>query len=194
MLISKLRLTELPWKLLGVEALLIVLSVLLALALDSWREEREHRELADRAVQSFVDEMDFNCHRILLTEEYHRAVVAGEQAPQGVQVGLLRNDAWEVVKISGASVWLDYHLIEQMSAISAAQGDHRAVVQAYLQAMFMLSLPQTISEDWHLPGERAVINELLTIQQRLLAYYRELAAWIETSDLVVMHGDEICHR
>jgi hypothetical protein len=194
MLISKLRLTELPWKLLGVEALLIVLSVLLALALDSWREEREHRELADRAVQSFVDEMVFNCHRILLTEEYHQAVVAGEQAPQGVQVGMLRNDAWEVVKISGASVWLDYDMIEQMSAISAAQGDHRTVIQAYLQAMTMLSLPEPISKDWHLPGERAVIKELLTIQQRLLAYYRELAARIETSDLVLVQGDEICQR
>ncbi len=194
MLLSKIRITQIPWLLLGIEALLIVLSVLLALALDSWREEREHRDLAERAMQSFIDEMVFNCHRILITETYHRAVVAGDMAPQGIQVGMLRNDAWEVVKTSGAAAWLDYDLIEQMSAISAAQSDHRAVVQAYLQAMFSLMLPQSGSSEWHQPGERGVINELLRIQDELIENYRQLTTWMESELDGTVDTSQVCLR
>jgi len=51
MLLTKLKSRDIPWKLLTVEAALIVLSVLLALGVDSWREGR-----AQRALQGFVDE------------------------------------------------------------------------------------------------------------------------------------------
>jgi len=194
MLFSKIRSADLPWPLLGIEALLIVLSVLLALALDNWREEREHRELAHRAMHSFVDEMRYNCRRILIVADYHQAVLAGEQSPQGLQVGLLRNDAWEVVKTSGAAAWLEYDLIEQMSAISIQQGDHRAVVQAYLQAMFLLMLPQSDSGNWHQPGERGVINELLNIQEKLLVRYQRLAEQIAMAAPAALQGEQVCER
>ena len=192
MLFSKIRMTDLPWRLLAVEALLIVLSVLLALALDSWREEREHRELADRAMQSFVDEMSYNCGRILVVEDYHRAVAAGDEKPQGIQVGMLRNDAWEVVKTSGAAAWLEYDLIEQMSAISSQQSDHRAVVQAYLQAAFLLMLPLSDNSEWHQPGERSVINELIRIQDRLHKQYRQLAAALASKSVDSTSLKNVC--
>ncbi|MBU1188259.1 MAG: hypothetical protein KKC01_04435 [Gammaproteobacteria bacterium] len=194
MLFSKIRTLDLPWPLLGVEALLIVLSVLLALALDNWRDEREHRELVHRAMQSFVDEMRYNCQRILVVADYHQAVLSGEQSPQGLQVGLLRNDAWEVVKTSGAAAWLDYDLIEQMSAISIRQGDHRAVMQAYLQAMFLLMLPQSDSSNWHQPGERGVINELHTIQDELQSRYLRLAEQFATAAPAAVQTELVCQR
>jgi len=194
MLFAKIRTLDLPWPLLAVEALLIVLSVLLALALDNWREEREHRELAHRAMQSFVDEMRYNCHRILVVADYHQAVLSGEQSPQGLQVGLLRNDAWEVIKTSGAAAWLDYDLIEQMSAISIRQGDHRAVMQAYLQAMFQLMLPQSDSSNWHQPGERGVINELHSIQDELQSHYRHLAELMTRMAPAGLQTEQVCQR
>jgi len=127
MLLTKLESADIPWKLLTVEAVLIVLSVLLALGVDSWREAREQRALAGRALQGFVDEARANCERIQATRQYHRAVVDGERVPHGMQVGLLRNDAWEVVKITGAAGWLDYDLVAVMSEISARQRDDLAI-------------------------------------------------------------------
>ncbi|MFN2332949.1 MAG: hypothetical protein ABR550_00800 [Wenzhouxiangellaceae bacterium] len=164
MLLTKLKSSEIPWGLLSLEAILIVLSVLLALGVDSWREAREQQTLAERALQGFIDEAQANCENIRATEEYHRAVVEGNRPPEGMRVGLLRNDAWEVVKTTGAAGWLDYDLVAAMSEISAGQRDHRATMQAYLQAVFTLGLPTEDASSWHLPGERAVINELLRIQ------------------------------
>jgi len=174
MLLTKLKVPDVPWKLLSVEALLIVLSVLLALGVDSWREEREQRALAERALQGFVDEARANCARIQATAAYHRAVLDGERAPHGMQVGLLRNDAWEVVKTTGAAGWLDYEIVAVMSEISARQRDHRTTIQAYLQAVFTLALPTGDAASWHQPGERGVINELVRIQEDLVSGYRRL--------------------
>ena len=174
MLLTKLKVPDIPWSLLAVEALLIVLSVLLALGVDSWREEREHRALAERALQGFVDEARANCERIQATKAYHRAVLDGERPPHGMQVGLLRNDAWEVVKTTGAAGWLDYEIVAVMSEISARQRDHRTTIQAYLQAVFTLALPTGDASAWHQPGERGVINELVRIQEDLVAGYRRL--------------------
>lgn len=175
MLLTKLRSADIPWKLLTVEAVLIVLSVLLALGVDSWREAREQRALADRALLGFIEEAQANCRRIRSLTDYHRSVVDGEAEPHGIQVGLLRNDGWEVVKTTGAAGWLAYDLVAVMSEISARQRDHRATVQAYLQAVFTLALPSDPSESWHLPGERGVINELVIIQSDLRDAYRRLA-------------------
>jgi len=178
MLLTKLKATEIPWRVLSVEAVLIVLSVLLALGVDSWREAREQQTLAVRALQGFLDEARVNCARIDATENYHSAVVAGEEPPQGMQVGLLRNDAWEVVKITGAAGWLDYDIVAVMSEISARHRDHRAVIQSYLQALFTLMLPAEDMSAFHQEGERAVISELVRIQSDLRAAYRRLASLV----------------
>jgi len=178
MLSTKPGLADLPWKLLAIEAVLVVASVLLALALDSWREQREQQSLAQRALHGLVDEADANCRQIVAVRDYHQAVIRGEREPEGIQVGLLRNDAWDVVKTTGAAPWLDYELVAIMAEINANQTDHRAIVQAYLGAVFSMVLEQE-EDRWHQPGERGVIRELVRIQERLLEGYRRLAAETE---------------
>jgi len=49
-----LKSSEIPRGLLSVEAVLIVLSVLLALGVVSWREAREQQTLAGRALQGYL--------------------------------------------------------------------------------------------------------------------------------------------
>ena len=62
-----------------------------------------------------------------------------------------------------------------ISEISARQRDHRATIQAYLQAVFTLALPTGDASSWHLPGERGVINKLVRIQSEVREDYRRLA-------------------
>jgi len=174
MLLTKLKSSDLPWRLLTVEAVLIALSVLLALGMDSWREEREQQQLAQRALAGFIDEARANCRDIQATAEYHRAVSEGDQLPEGMRVGLLRNDAWDVVKTTGAAGWLDYDIIAVMSEISSRQRDHRETIKGYLQAVFTLALPSNEISAWHLPGERNVISDLVRIQEDLVSGYMRL--------------------
>ena len=65
MLATKKMFSDLPWRLLTVEAVLVILSVLLALALDSWRKDREDQKLAQLALQEFANEVQSNCAQII---------------------------------------------------------------------------------------------------------------------------------
>jgi len=64
MISSKNNSGRIPWKLLGIEAILVVLSVLLALGLNKWNENRSNRELSQRALQTMLDESAENCSKI----------------------------------------------------------------------------------------------------------------------------------
>jgi len=177
-LLTKLKDSDVPWTLLIAEAVLIVLSVLLALGVESWREERAQQASALQALQGVVDEFDANCRQIVAVSGYHEAVIGEQHDPQGIQVGLLRSDAWDVVKTTGSAAWLDYELVAIAAEINANHGDHRAIVQAYLGAVFGLVLAQDQTQ-WHQPGERGVIRELVRIQERLLDGYGRLARELE---------------
>lgn len=174
MLFTKKSFASLPWKLLLIEGLLVVLSVLLALALNSWRESRANQQLAERALQEVVDEVQTNCAQINTVQPYHLEVVNGEQNPAGVHIGFLRNDAWDVAKTSGAASYLDYELVSQIGEISAHQSDHRSIVQAYTEALFTNTLQIEQTEEMHQEAERGVIRELVRIQETLLNKYQGL--------------------
>ena len=68
---------RIPWKLLGIEAILVVLSVLLALGLNKWNENRSNRELSQRAIQTMLDESAENCSKIEEWQPYHRSCPIG---------------------------------------------------------------------------------------------------------------------
>lgn len=166
--------TRFSWQALALESLVVVLSVLLALGVDSWREARAERHLALEALQGILDEARTNCAQILTFAAYHDAVVAGDREPQGIQIGLLRNDAWDVAKSIGAPPHLPHDLIASVAAINALQGDHRTYVQAYVQSLFTLGLTLADGDEWHGGGERFVIAELKRTQDKLVDAYRTL--------------------
>lgn len=174
MLFTKGSSFDFPWKLLIVEAILVVLSVLLALALNSWREASAHQNQAERALQEVLNEVETNCSQIQNYHTYHEAVANGEQEPAGIQSGMLRNDAWDVAKTTGGASYLDHELVAKVGEISAHQSDHRSIVQAYLQALFTIGLQLEQPEKMHREGERGVIRELVGIQETLLKRYQEL--------------------
>ena len=170
---------RIPWQTLSIEAVVVVLSVLLALGVDSWRQSRAERHLALEALQGIVDEARSNCDRIRVHQAYHAAVVSGHLQPEGIRIGLLRNDAWDVAKSIGAPPHLPHDVVASVASINALQGDHRAYVKAYLQSLFAMGLRLEEGERWHAPGERIVIAELVRTQDELVDAYLELAVSVE---------------
>ena len=170
---------DLPWKLLGIEAVLVVLSVLLALGLNSWRQSEANEELGIRALQEVFVEAKANCSSILVQQDYHKAVVSGEQEPTGLQIGLLRNDAWDFAKSTGAGPHINHDVTALVVEINALQRDHRTMYQAYLQALFTVVLESEEQTSWHRAGEVGVIQGLLNIQTSLLEKYENLKTQVE---------------
>lgn len=186
MLTTKNSSSAFPWKLLIVEAFLVVASVLLALGLNSWLEARSNQALAERALLNVVEEVKTNCTRIESSHSYHQAVVNGDAEPAGIQSGLLRNDAWDAAKTTDAATHLDYGLVVGIGKINAYQRDHRLIVQAYVQALFAIMLQTEELQNVHKKSERGVIRELVQIQSNLLEEYHSLLALVEEH-----YGDSI---
>ena len=114
---------------LAVEAGMIFLAVVLALAAEEWREKRDRLELADRALSSVVAEIRSNLEELERTGprnaervEAARAVLeqidAGGDtgdADIGLEVALLSTAAWQSAQMSQAMHYFDLDVMRQLS-------------------------------------------------------------------------------
>ena len=173
---------KLPWKLLSIEAALVVFSVLLALGLNSWRQSHSQEQLAERALRGIVEEVESNCARIKSVQSYHKAVANGDREPGGIQIGLLRNQSWDAAKTIGAAPHLDYEIVANIEKIYANQSDHRSISKSYVTALFTVILQEKQMEQGKAKtpsGEQAVIRELLRIQKNLLDEYQHFSKLVD---------------
>lgn len=108
-----------------VESVLITFSILFALAVDSWAEQRNDRELAARSLAIFEREIRQNLARVEDVAPYHRGLsaVVGEmvQDParaaelrnvlEGVEPSILLDTAWETALAIGALTHMDFEVV-----------------------------------------------------------------------------------
>ena len=182
MLSTKKNNNKLPWKLLSIEAALVVFSVLLALGLNSWRQSQSQEQLAQRALRGIVEEVETNCTQIKKVQSYHQAVANGDREPGGIQIGLLRNQSWDAAKTIGAAPFLDYEIVASIEKIYASQSDHRSISKSYVTALFTVVLQEEQMEQGKTKtpaGEQGVIRELLRIQKKLLDEYQRFSTLVE---------------
>jgi len=111
---------RIPWKLLGLEAGLIMMSVLLALALHGWYDARSHQSRADRALQAAFEETVHNCNDLLSVQSYYHAVAHGEMPPEGLRLEPLRSESWQVLLAADAMLHLDFEVAQTLAAIHDA--------------------------------------------------------------------------
>ena len=186
---------KLPWRLLTIEAALVVFSVLLALALNSWRESRSHQQLAQRALKGIVEEVESNCARIQSVHTYYQDVTEDGRKPGGLQIGFIRNQAWDAAKTIGAGPYLDYEVVAKIEDIYSWQSDHRSLVKSYVTALFTAILQKEAADQGQKQtpeGERAVMKELFNIQEALLKDYRELSKLVEKQYSSSINASKIC--
>jgi hypothetical protein len=60
--------------------------------------------------------------------------------------------------------------------------------------MYLLMLPQSENSNWHQPGERGVINALLTIQDKMLIRDRRLAEQISAVAVDAVPSEQVYQR
>ena len=113
------------------QSVLIVASILMALAFDEWREELEEDELVDRALYKFKLEIQQNTARLEgaspfnagLLEFLQKSVAAGDisdvrqltQMVQGFEPAILERTAWDTAVATGALAKMDYETANKLS-------------------------------------------------------------------------------
>ncbi len=114
-----------------VESLLIVVSIMLALALDEWQEDQEIQELIDRSLVNFSNELTRNKARIEDVGPYHQgvyqilerrnstpgttSVIEFRQIMDSMQPVVLTSSAWQTAVATGALGRMDFALVQALS-------------------------------------------------------------------------------
>lgn len=117
------------------EAAMIFFAVMLALAAEEWREQKDRIELADRALRSVVEEVRSNLDELESTGvrnterlESASAVLAELEsgrdqggADVGLEVALLSSAAWQSAQMSQAVQYLDFDVMRDLSEVYEIQ-------------------------------------------------------------------------
>jgi hypothetical protein len=120
-----------------VESVLVVGSILLALGLDEWNEDRGFQDLATRSLVNFEREIQQNRLRLEDATPFHvglRDILANMDAGsaavpattirnilEGFQPALLVSTAWETAVATGALGYMDYEVVAGLSLTYSLQ-------------------------------------------------------------------------
>jgi len=129
---------DVKWILKGlVESAFVVASILAALAMDEYSQNREYADLADQSLLIFEREIQQNQSRLADVSPYHdgirqllgqmRTVDSSPMDVRSVMEGLtppvLLNTAWETALATGALTHIEFELVSALSLTYSIQDD-----------------------------------------------------------------------
>lgn len=143
-----------------IESALIVLSILVALGLDEWRENREDDETVQLALSNFALELRQNQARVEHSAPYNQGLkmVLGNRY-QSDDIGtvddfvnlvasyvpaVLQSTAWETALATGSLANMEYELVSALSLTYSLQNRYLVTSRT---GMAELTSPQNLSEE-----------------------------------------------
>ncbi|HEX6306557.1 MAG TPA: hypothetical protein VFZ69_00140 [Longimicrobiales bacterium] len=183
----------------SVESLLIVMSILLALAVDEWQEGRDYQELAQHSLQVFASEIEQNLAVLNEIVPYHlglRDVVSDMAAEpervtdvhsilEGLEPTVLQNTAWETALATGAFRYIDVATVSKLSRMYSLQQRYQATQGRPELYVTSATLPEQKLEQ--MQHALMYLNDLVRAEQQLLGVY--LLALEEVPDLAGLRSD-----
>jgi hypothetical protein len=117
---------------LALEAAMVVFAVVVALAVEEWREDRDNKELARRALAGIMAEVESNKDEILRSQEANDSVLAlvreaardtvlPEELSINYEYSLLSSSAWETAQITRATQFLPLGQVQSLARVYGLQ-------------------------------------------------------------------------
>ncbi len=179
------------------ESTLIVLSILVALGLDEWRENREDEENVQLALSNFASELQQNQARIedaapfnrglrnVLRNRYQtddiRSVDEFVNMIESYVPVVLQSAAWETALATGSLAKMEYSLVSALSLTYSLQNRYQLVSRS---GMTELTSPQNLSEE---KLNLAVYNSIRYLDN-ITSLEEELGVIYEEAFLVIQPG------
>ena len=142
------------------ESALIVMSILVALGLDEWRENREDEETVQLALSNFVREIQLNQTSVADSAPFNqglRSVLRNRYQTDDIgsvdefvnmvesfEPAVLQSTAWETALATGSLAKMDYELVSALSLTYSLQNRY---LLASRTGMAELTSPQNLSEE-----------------------------------------------
>ena len=179
------------------ESALIVLSILVALGLDEWREDRQDEETVQLALSNFSSELTQNQTRIDDAAPFNRGLrsvlrnryeeddigsvdefvnMVGSYAPV-----VLQSTAWETALATGSLAKMEYSLVSALSLTYSLQNRY---LLASRSGMAELTSPQNLSEErLNLAVYNSIryLDDITSMEEELGVIYAEAFAVIQTA-------------
>lgn len=187
------------------ESLLIVISILLALALDEWQEDRELQKLVDRSVISFEREITQNKRWLDDIAPYHlglgnilmelegrqdeAVIVEFRNIVDGVQPDVLLDSAWQTSLASGALTQMDYELISALSLTYGMQNRFRDLYNTGLSNLLYAKSQSRADLDSLVFAASRYLRSVSSAEMELQVVYQQALEKIR--DYRQQHGQEL---
>lgn len=176
------------WILKGlVESVLVVGSILLALAVDEWAQNREYAELADQSLGTFEREIRQNRERLQGEAPYHMGIrdLLGQMRSmpesrmeiasilEGLTPPVLLDTAWQTALATGALTHMDFEVVSALSLTYSIQEDFESRIRS--------NRPRITASQNLQPGEAGVqldeayeyVSTLSEGESELMAVYEQ---------------------
>ena len=143
-----------------IESALIVISILVALGLDEWRQKREDAETAQQALSNFISEVQQNQARVNAGAPFNKGlldVLKGRYAGSGINSVdefvimvesysplVLHSTAWDTALATGSLAKMDYNLVSKLSLTYGLQNRYELATRS---GVANLTSPQNLSEE-----------------------------------------------
>ncbi len=142
------------------ESMLIILSILVALGLDEWRDDRQDAENIEHALVNFMGELQQNRARVEDAAPFNqglRHVLNRRQEVKAIESVatfiniiesynpvVLQSTAWETAIATGSLAKMDYNLVSALSLTYSLQNRYQQISRT---GMMELTSPQNLSEE-----------------------------------------------
>lgn len=169
------------------ESFLIVVSILLALALDEWTEDMEIEELVSRSIISFERELQQNKARIEDAIPYHSGLLGilmrldesddpatleqYRDIMSGLQPIRLLSTAWDTAVTTGALSRMDYEMVAALSQTYDAQSRFNELYRLIGTAQLTTAAEAVRTLDLTIYRAVRLMSELTAAEAELQAMY-----------------------
>ncbi len=173
-----------------IESALIVISILVALGLDEWRQKREDAETAQQALSNFISEVQQNQARVDDAAPFNKGllkVLKRRYEGSGIDTVeefvimvesytplVLHSTAWETALATGSLAKMEYSLVSALSLTYSLQNRYQLATRS---GVANLTSPQNLSADkLDLAIYNAVryLDNITNMEQELAVVYFEV--------------------
>lgn len=180
-----------------IESVLIVVSILVALGLDEWRQKREDEEFVRTALSNFLIEVRQNKNRVedaapfnkglrqVLSQHYvDEDITTVDEFVNMVEIyspAALQSTAWDTALATGSLAKMEYNLVNALSFTYSLQSRYDATTHS---GMSDLTSPQYLFEDnlkLAVYNSIRYLDQVTSMETELSIIYVEAALAIEAA-------------
>jgi len=179
------------------ESFLITISILVALALDEWRENREDAENVQQALSNFVSEIQQNQARIDDAAPFNRGLLnvlrnrydtddigsiddfvnmVGSYSPADLQT-----TAWETALATGSLAKMEYNVVSALSFTYSRQNRYQIATQSGMSDLTSLQNLSDDRLDLAIYNSIRYMTDISSMESDLSEYFNEASIVVESA-------------